>query len=177
MGKIRLTLNTVSNLEPSGDVNIGAPAPDFHLPDEQGREWRLSDRRGKVVALLFYPGDETLVCTKQLCSVRDNWADYVATGAEVVAVSPGTVESHLRFSEHHSLPLPLLADASGDVTKTYSAHWLMPSWATRAVVIIDAKGVIRSRQVMLRAFRPSDAEVIAAIRLAQYDILVERRRR
>lgn len=157
-------------------ADIGAEAPDFALRDEQGEEWRLSDKRGRVVALLFYPKDETLVCTKQLCSVRDHWADYLSTGAEVVAISPGTPESHLSFARHHRLPLPLLADADGAVTRAYTRHPWMPTWVTRAIVVVDAGGVIRSRRVMLRAFRPQDKEVIVAIRYAQYDVLATRRK-
>src|SRR5918911_3999735 len=91
----------------------GARAPDFTLKDGEGRDWRLADQRGRVVVLLFYPGDETPVCTRQMCSVRDRWEDYRATGAEVVGVSTGSVESHRKFAEHHELPLRLLADAGG----------------------------------------------------------------
>jgi peroxiredoxin Q/BCP len=152
-------------------AHAGKEAPDFTLRNEKGEEWRLSDRRGQVVALLFYPGDETLVCTKQLCSVRDHWAEYVDTGAEVVGISPSSMESHRRFAHHYNLPLPLLADTDSNVTKTYSHHWWMPSWITRTIVVIDAKGIIRSRRVMLAAFRPKDKELIVAIRCAQFDAL------
>ena len=69
------------------NVRIGTAAPDISLPDSDGKQWRLLDQRGKVVVLLFYPGDETPICTRQMCSVRDRWEDYLATGAEVV-VSP-----------------------------------------------------------------------------------------
>src|SRR3982751_5285046 len=89
---------------------LGYPAPDFTLKDGEGRDWRLSEQRGKTVVLLFYPGDETPVCTRQMCSVRDRWEDYVATGAEVVGISTDSVESHRKFAEHHSLPLRLLSD-------------------------------------------------------------------
>ena len=65
------------------ETRVGNAAPDFTLPDGDGNAWRLSDQRGKVVVLLFYPGDETPVCTRQMCSVRDRWEDYAATGAEV----------------------------------------------------------------------------------------------
>ena len=65
------------------DPQVGAAAPDFTLKDGKGAEWRLSDKRGQVVVLLFYPGDETPICTRQMCSVRDHWDDYAATGAEV----------------------------------------------------------------------------------------------
>jgi thioredoxin-dependent peroxiredoxin len=152
-------------------ANVGEEAPDFTLLSEQGEEWSLSEKRGQVVALLFYPGDETLVCTKQMCSLRDHWAEYVATGAEIVGISPGTMEVHRRFSQHHNLPIHLLADTDSNVTTMYSHHWWMPTRITRAIVVIDASGIVRSRKVMLRAFRPMDKEVIVAIRYAQQDLL------
>jgi peroxiredoxin Q/BCP len=148
----------------------GEIAPDFMLHNTEGEEWRLSQFRGKVVALLFYPGNETLVCTKQLCSVRDHWAEYIATGAEIIGISDGTVEEHIQFAEHHHLPLPLLADIGNWVTKTYSHHWL-PTRLTRAIVVINADGIILSRKVMFRAFRPNDDEVIAAILYAKTELL------
>lgn len=123
------------------------------------------------MALLFYPGNETLVCTRQLCSVREHWNEYLATGAEVIGVSPNTEENHLKFAERHNLPLSLLADVDGSITKTYSQHWCLPSWMTRTLVIVDAKGIIRCRKIMLRAFRPTDKAALAAIYMAQYDVL------
>ena len=159
----------------SSEVKVGALAPDFALRDESGDCWRLSEHRGRVVALLFYPGDETLVCTRQMCSVRDHWADYVATGAEVVGVSPGTMKAHSKFARHHDLPLRLLADEDGKVTQLYSAHRWMPVRTTRTLVVLDAEGVIRYRRVMLRIFRPFEKEVLLAIRMAQYDALAAER--
>src|SRR4030095_11708328 len=94
--------------------------PDFGLSDNEGRMWRLSDHRGKVVALIFYPRDETPVCTKQMCSIRDRWNDYESTGAEVAAISVASVESHKKFAEHHGLPQRLLADDRGEVIKQYN---------------------------------------------------------
>jgi peroxiredoxin len=98
-------------------MNIGETAPDFTLKDGDGNEWTLSDQRGKTVVLLFYPGDNTPVCTAQLCSVRDHWSDYQATGAEVVGISMDSVESHKDFAEKKELPLRLLSDDKGEVTK------------------------------------------------------------
>ncbi len=149
-------------------AGVGALAPDFTLPDGEGAEWRLTAQRGRVVVLLFYPGDETPVCTKQLCSVRDNWEDYAATGAEVVGLSTDSAESHLKFAAHHDLPLRLLADTDGKVHKAYQASSWLPGRAARAVVVIDAAGIIRYRKVeSLSLFRPRDAEIIEAIRAAQ----------
>jgi peroxiredoxin Q/BCP len=149
-------------------INVGDPAPDFVLADGDGREWRLSDQRGKVVVLLFYPGDETPVCTKQMCSVRDHWDKYVATGAEVVGISTNSVESHRQFTEHHRLPLRLLADTEGRVRELYGALSLLPGRTARAVFVIAANGSLRYRDVRpVGLFRPRDASIIEAIHQAQ----------
>lgn len=145
---------------------VGNRAPDFALRDGSGRSWRLSDHRGKVVALVFYPRDETAVCTKQMCSMRDRWGDYESTGAEVVAISMGSVESHKNFAEHHNLPQKLLADERGEVSRLLDLKSLL-GVPKRAVVVIDGEGIIRFRKVVFPVFRPSDDEVIAAIRDAQ----------
>jgi len=146
------------------DPQVGAAAPDFKLKDGEGNEWRLSDQRGKVVVLLFYPGDETPICTRQMCSVRDRWEDYSATGAEVVGISTDSVESHKNFAEHHELPLRLLSDAGAHVANLYGARSLIPGKVARSVFVIDGQGIIRYRDVRpLGLFRPKDDEVIKAI--------------
>lgn len=143
-------------------------APAFVLRDGNGQEWKLADQRGKVVVLLFYPGDETPVCTRQMCSVRDRWDDYSATGAEVVGISTDSVESHKKFAEHHGLPLRLLSDDGGKVSNLYGARSLIPGKVARSVFVIDAQGVVRYRDVRpLGLFRPKDEEVIQAISEAQ----------
>jgi peroxiredoxin Q/BCP len=140
----------------------GQLAPDFELPDEEGQRWRLSEHLGKVVALVFYPRDETPVCTKQMCSMRDRWSDYKATGAEVVAISVGSVDSHRKFAEHHDLPQRLLADENGEVTRLYEVKSLLGG-SQRAVIVIDPSGVVRYRKSIFPFFRPADDEVIRAI--------------
>lgn len=146
------------------DPKVGTPAPDFTLKDGNGDEWSLSANRGKVVVLLFYPGDETPICTRQMCSVRDRWEDYSTTGAEVVGISTDSVESHRKFAEHHELPLRLLSDPSAEVANLYGARSLIPGKVARSVFVIDANGVIRYRDVRpLGLFRPKDDEVIKAI--------------
>lgn len=150
--------------EAAATVREGAPAPDFMLSDGDGQSWRLSDQRGKVVVLLFYPGDETPICTKQMCSVRDRWEDYAATGAEVVGISTDSVESHKKFAEHHKLPLRLLSDADRKVADLYGANSLVPGKVARSVFVIDGGGVVRYRDVRpLGLFRPKDDDVIKAI--------------
>ena len=143
---------------------VNSVAPDFSLPDGNGKQWRLSDHRGKVVVLLFYPGDETPICTRQLCSVRDRWEDYVATGAEVVGISTDSVESHQQFAEHHQLPLRLLSDRDAGVSNLYGARSLIPGKVARSVFVIDPKGVLRHADIRpLGLFRPKDDETIKAI--------------
>ncbi|MDQ1637649.1 MAG: thioredoxin-dependent peroxiredoxin [Pyrinomonadaceae bacterium] len=147
---------------------IGAAAPDFTLKDGNDQAWRLADQRGKVVVLLFYPGDETPICTRQMCSVRDRWEDYAATGAEVVGISTDSVESHKKFAEHHQLPLRLLSDVDGAIARLYGAQSLIPGKVARSVFVIDAQGKITYRDVRpLGLFKPKDDATIAAIRDAQ----------
>jgi peroxiredoxin Q/BCP len=144
---------------------VGAPAPNFSLKDGNGESWSLNDQRGKVVVLLFYPGDETPICTRQMCSVRDRWEDYAATGAEVVGISTDSVESHKEFAKHHDLPLRLLSDSDQVVANLYGARSLIPGKVARSVFVIDANGTIRHRDVRpLGLFRPKDDEVLRAIR-------------
>lgn len=152
-----------STARPETCTKVGCVAPDFELRDSDNQTWRLSDQRGKVVALVFYPKDETPVCTKQMCSMRDRWTDYQSTGAEVVAISVGSVESHKQFAEHHGLPQRLLADERGAVTTLFEAKSLLGG-SQRAVIVIDPQGVIRYRRAVLPIFRPGDDEVIEAIK-------------
>jgi peroxiredoxin Q/BCP len=151
-------------LSEADGARVGARAPDFTLIDGEGQPWRLSDQRGEVVVLLFYPGDETPICTKQMCSVRDRWDDYAATGALVVGISTDSVESHKKFAEHHGLPMRLLADTDGEVSKAYGARSLLPGRTARSVFVIDADGILRHRKVQpLGLFRPKDDDILKEI--------------
>jgi peroxiredoxin Q/BCP len=146
-------------------AEVGREAPDFTLPDGSGQEWDLLGHRGKVVVLFFYPGDETPVCTRQMCSIRNRWQDYAATGAEIVGISTDSIESHRSFTEHHHLPLRLLSDTGRKVADAYDARSLIPGKVARSVFVIDANGIIRHRDVRpLGLFRPKDDDIIRAIR-------------
>jgi thioredoxin-dependent peroxiredoxin len=124
-------------------AQIGEPAPDFELDGTEGR-FRLSDHRGERVVLLFYPGDNTTVCTKQFCSYRDNPEAFGALEATVVGISSQSVDSHNGWAEKHGLNVPLLADEGGDVAKQYGAHTPLVG-TKRAVIVIDEDGVVRYR--------------------------------
>lgn len=144
---------------------VGQSAPEIELPDGNGQTWKLSEQSGKTVVLLFYPGDETPVCTKQLCSVRDNWELYLQTGAEVVGINTDSVEKHRAFAANHQLPMRLLSDGGGKVVRAYEMKNLLGT--RRGVVIVDKTGVVRFRKVVVPIFRPGDDEVLAAIREVQ----------
>lgn len=145
-------------------MKIGDKAPDFTLKDGDGNDWTLSENLGKVIVLLFYPGDNTPVCTKQLCSVRDNWDEYAKTGAEIIGISTDSVELHKDFAKKHNFPFTLLADENGEVVGKYDVKSWIPNKSARAVTVIDKDGIVRKHKVQsLSVFKPSDEEVLAAI--------------
>jgi peroxiredoxin Q/BCP len=122
---------------------VGEQAPDFELPSTDGT-FKLSDHRGERVVLLFYPGDNTMVCTKQFCSYRDRAEDFAALNATVVGISPQDLDSHRGFAAKHSLNVPLLADVDKQVARAYSAYSSRLG-TKRAAIVIDEEGVVRDR--------------------------------
>jgi peroxiredoxin Q/BCP len=145
-------------------MKINEMAPDFTLRDGDGNDWTLSDHRGAVVVLLFYPGDNTPVCTAQMCSVRDNWDAYRQSGATVVGISTDSVESHKRFREKHGFPFTLLSDPDGEVISRYGVKSWLPGKSARAVVVIGKDGTVKNHNIQpLSIFRPKDGDVLAAI--------------
>ena len=126
----------------------GTQAPDFTLPDQDGRPVALSSLRGRPVVLYFYPRADTPGCTTQACGIRDHSGDYEASGALVVGVSPDPVGAVKRFHDKQSLNFTLLADEDHAVSERYGT-WMEKSmsgktyWGTaRATFIIDPDGTI-----------------------------------
>ena len=122
---------------------VGDPAPDFELDGTAGT-FRLSDHLGERVVLLFYPGDNTAVCTRQFCSYRDEADGFDALQATVVGISTQSVESHRDWTAKHGLTVPLLADPQGKVAKAFGAHRTLRG-TSRAVVIVDERGLVGHR--------------------------------
>jgi peroxiredoxin Q/BCP len=122
---------------------VGQPAPDFELPGTDG-PFKLSEHRGERVVLLFYPGDNTMVCTKQFCSYRDRADDFAALNATVVGISSQDLASHEGFAGKHGLNVPLLADVDKEVARTYSAYSSRLG-TKRAAIVIDEQGIVRDR--------------------------------
>ena len=122
---------------------VGEEAPDFELPGTDG-PFRLSGHRGERVVLLFYPGDNTPVCTRQFCSYRDRADDFAGLGATVVGISSQDLASHEGFIAKHGLNVPLLSDVDRRVAMSYSAF--SPRLGIkRAVIVIDEDGIVRDR--------------------------------
>jgi peroxiredoxin Q/BCP len=148
-------------------MKTGDNSSNFTLKDGDGNDWTLSDHRGKTVVLLFYPGDNTPVCTAQLCSVRDHWSEYQASGAEVVGISTDSVESHKGFAEKNELPLRLLSDPDRKVSTDYDMKSWLPGRSARGVIVIDKEGKIAYHKAQpISLFRPADDDVLEAIRRA-----------
>ena len=119
-------------------MNIGDKAPEILGKDEQGREIRLSDFRGRKLVLYFYPKDNTSGCTAEACSLRDRYNDLQEAGYEVVGVSKDSATSHLKFKEKHELPFPLIADVDHTLLEE------MGAWGEKSMYGKKTMGTIRS---------------------------------
>ncbi len=128
-------------------LDVGDKAPDFELPGTGGKTYKLSDYRGRKLIVAFYPGDFTAVCTKQFCSYRDQGERLDQLGADVIGISPQSVDSHERFTEEKKLNVPLLADEDKAVAKAYGV--LAGPMVRRAIFVIDEEGIVRHRKVTL----------------------------
>jgi peroxiredoxin Q/BCP len=145
-------------------VGVGDRAPDFTLPGTGGHDYSLAEFRGKPVVLVFYPGDDTPVCTKQLNAYNDGLGQFTDLGAQVLAISAQDIDSHDRFSaKHGGFAFPLLADTDKAVAGLYGT--LGPiGFPRRSVFIVDGDGVIRyaHRAIAGLTYRPV-SELVAAL--------------
>jgi thioredoxin-dependent peroxiredoxin len=130
-------------------VDVGKPAPDFTLTDQNGKPVTLSKLKGSPVVLYFYPKDDTPGCTKEACSFRDMSADFKNAGATILGVSPDDPESHAKFAKRFSLPFSLLADTGNKVCTAYGV-WKEKNMygrkymgVERTTVLIDREGIVR----------------------------------
>lgn len=129
-------------------VQLGRPVPDFALPASNGNIVALSDFRGKKVVLFFYPHDMTPTCTQEACDFRDSYGKFRELNAEVVGVSPDSVESHRKFIEKRQLPFLLLADEQLIVCKMFDVWRLKKLYGReymgvqRSTFLIDEEGVL-----------------------------------
>ncbi len=140
----------------------GDTAPLFELEDDRGETFRLEDHRGQKVLLVFYPGDDTPVCTAQLCDYRDGIEAFAGLGVNVVGISADDGDSHRKFRAKHALPFTLLSDPEREVAAKYDSRSILG--VKRSVFLVDKKGVIRYRHVeSLSLFRRKRDEILEVI--------------
>jgi peroxiredoxin Q/BCP len=138
-------------------LGVGDRAPDFTLPGTGGRDYSLAEFRGQPVVLVFYPGDDTPVCTKQLNTYNDDLGQFSEMNAQVIGISAQDVSSHDAFAGKHGFEFPLLADTDKAVAGTYGT--LGPiGFPRRSVFIVDGDGIVRyaHRAIAGLTFRPVD---------------------
>ncbi len=125
-------------------IKVGDTAPNFSLPDQNGKNVSLGDFRGKKsVVLYFYPKDDTPGCTIESCAFRDQYEVFQAAGAEVIGVSGDSSDSHQKFSNKHNLPFTLLSDQGDKVRKQYGATTAFGFIPGRVTYLIDQNGVVQ----------------------------------
>jgi peroxiredoxin Q/BCP len=146
--------------------DVGSIAPDFSLPgiavrdgDVEKKTFCLSAQHGTPVVLAFYPGDETAVCTAQLCSYQSELSGFEDLGATVWAISKQDLASHERFARKEGLTFPLLADENGVAVRRYGVG-LKGLGLRRSVFVIDAQGILRWKHVSLVGARFQSAAVL-----------------
>lgn len=125
-------------------IEVEDRAPEIHAKTSDGQEFRLSDLRGKKVAVVFfYPKDNSPFCTQEACSFRDSYEDFVQRGAEVIGISGDTDQSHQSFANSHQLPFRMIADSSGAIRQAFDvpkSFLLLPG---RVTYVVDRDGIVR----------------------------------
>jgi peroxiredoxin Q/BCP len=140
-------------------LKINDTAPDFSLSDQNGKTYNLGDFKGKkFVVLIFYPGDQTPVCTQQLCEIRDDYSEFASNDAVVFGVNPASDKSHKKFAEKNNLPFPLLIDSKKEVALKYQAKGLVMN--QRTVYVIGKNG----RVLFAKRGKPAVSEIISSIK-------------
>jgi peroxiredoxin Q/BCP len=136
---------------------VGKPAPDFNLPDQNGKYHTLREYRGKWLVLYFYPKDDTPGCTQEACAFRDDLNQISELGAQVVGVSVDDTDSHAEFAKKYHLPFPLLADKTAAAADEYGALmnlWLI-KFARRYTFLIDPQGNVSKVYLSVETSRHS----------------------
>lgn len=147
---------------------VGQPAPDFELPDQQGKLRRLAEWRGKWLVIYFYPKADTPGCTEESCNFRDEWLALQALDAQIVGISVDSSSTNKAFTEKYKLPFPLLADAGGEVAARYGAlsDWLVIKMARRYSFMVSPEGRIAKVYRSVDTSRHA-AEVLSDLRQFQ----------
>lgn len=146
-------------------IQAGDQAPDFTLPTQSGETFRLQDRMGeRVIVLYFYPKDNTSGCTAEACAFRDSYEVFTEAGADVIGVSSDSVDRHAGFASKHSLPFTLVSDKGGKVRKAYGVPGVLGVIPGRVTYVIDRAGVVRH---VFSSMTNIDGHVNDALRVVQ----------
>ena len=144
-------------------TKLNDKAPDFELESDDGGRFRLADHAGERLLLVFYPGDNTPVCTAQLCEYRDGIESFANLGVTVIGISSDGLESHQAFRAKHDLPFVLLSDPKLEVAKLYGCKGALGM--KRAVYLIDEQGLVRYAHIeALALFRRKADELLDVIK-------------
>lgn len=148
-------------------ASVGELAPEFTLPGTGGKTFSLSAFRGQPVVIVFYPGDDSPVCTKQLNSYNNELSAFEGVGAQVLAISAQDMPSHEAFASKYGFKFPLLADTDKSVATAYGTVGPL-GFPRRSVFVVDGEGIIRyaHRAIAGLTFRPVE-ELVAAVEAAR----------
>lgn len=141
---------------------LNKTAPVFTLPDGDGNQVSLSDFSGKKVLIVFYPGDETAVCTKQLCSYSSGFEDFQKLGIQIIGINKDDTASHKKFASRFKLGFPLLSDISGSVCKDYDALGILG--VKRSTFLVDENGTVVYENTVLPLFYKDKDEILNEIK-------------
>jgi peroxiredoxin Q/BCP len=144
---------------------LGQPAPDFTLPGVEAgvrRSFALSEARGSSLVLAFYPGDDTMVCTRQLCSYQDDLARLTDLRAQVWGISPQGLDSHEKFAAKRALTFPLLADPDRIAIKAYGVNAPL-GHTKRSIFVVDAAGIMRWSHVSTLGISYQDGDTLVSV--------------
>lgn len=148
---------TVQGMTDTHRLGTGDPAPDFTLPDADGKPVSLSDYRGRKVIVYFYPAASTPGCTKQACDFRDNLAELNEAGLDVIGISPDKPAKLAKFRDNEKLTFPLLSDPDREVLQAWGAFGEKTMYGKtitgviRSTFLVDEQGIIQLAQYNVRA--------------------------
>ncbi|GAB6982793.1 thioredoxin-dependent thiol peroxidase [Prevotella dentasini JCM 15908] len=140
-------------------MNIGEKAPELLGTDQDGREIRLSDYKGKKLVLYFYPKDSTSGCTTEACNLRDHYTELTGKGYEVLGVSIQDGKSHKKFIEKNDLPFPLIADVDKTLNETFGVYGEKKMYGRTYMGTFRTTFIINEEGIIEQVFTPKQIKV------------------
>lgn len=131
-------------------LQSGIQAPEFSLPSNDGNKYNLADFKGSWILLFFYPADNTLFCTKEVCSVQNNFYELEKFGIKIFGINSDSIQSHKEFAKKHNLQYPLLSDSEFEVIKKYKAKGILTT--KRISYLINPEGKIHKCYPFVNSF-------------------------